>query len=156
MQLKALLFLSSITYSFWVTAGLTEREKDDFVYDLSLATQGIMVSQFNTGVNYYLGIGIHRDMEKSVYWHQEASKQGHSKAPFNLALIFARGNEVPKDLKLSMNYLDLAAERGNEEALRFLKQIKENQTDDKELLQSLDELCCPQPLLHQKVYEIEK
>ena len=55
-----------------------------------------------------------------------------------------------------MNYLDLAAERGNEEALSFLKQIKENQTDDKELLQSLDELCCPQPLLHQKVYEIEK
>ena len=44
MQLKALLFLSSISYSLWATAGLTEREKDDFVYDLSLATQGIMVS----------------------------------------------------------------------------------------------------------------
>ena len=36
-----------------------EREKKEFVYDLSLATQGVMVSQYNTGVNYSLGIGIH-------------------------------------------------------------------------------------------------
>ena len=39
-----------------------EREKKEFVYDLSLATQGIMVSQYNTGVNYSLGIGIHVDL----------------------------------------------------------------------------------------------
>ena len=64
-----------------------EREKKEFVYDLSLATQGVMVSQYNTGVNYSLGIGIHVDLEKSVFWFQEATRQGHSKAPFNLSLI---------------------------------------------------------------------
>ncbi len=40
-------------------------EKDDFVYDLALATQGISVSQYNTGVNYSLGRGIDKDMEKA-------------------------------------------------------------------------------------------
>ena len=53
----------------------SEREKKEFVYDLSLATQGIIVSQYNTGVNYSLGLGIHVDMEKSVYWFQEATIQ---------------------------------------------------------------------------------
>ena len=81
MQLKALLFLSSISYSLWVTAGLTEREKDDFVYDLSLATQGIMVSQFNTGVNYYLGIGIHRDMEKVFTGIKKLASKAIQKLP---------------------------------------------------------------------------
>ena len=40
--------------------------KDDFVYDLSLATQGISVSQFNTGVNYSIGRGIQKDIEKQM------------------------------------------------------------------------------------------
>ena len=76
-------------------------EKEEFVYDLSLATQGIIVSQFNTGVNYSLGFGIHQDIEKSIYWYQEATKQGHSKAPFNLAIIYAEGRYTPKDLRLA-------------------------------------------------------
>ena len=40
--------------------------KDDFVYDLSLATQGVSVSQYNTGVNYSIGRGIGKDIEKAV------------------------------------------------------------------------------------------
>ena len=43
-------------------------EKDDFVYDLSLATQGVSVSQYNTGVNYSIGRGITKDLEKAIYW----------------------------------------------------------------------------------------
>ena len=37
-----------------------DNEKD-FVYDLSLATQGVTVSQYNTGVNYYIGRGIDKE-----------------------------------------------------------------------------------------------
>ena len=79
-----------------------ERQKKEFVYDLSLATQGVVVSQYNTGVNYSLGIGIHVDLEKGVFWFQEATKQGHSKAPFNLAILYAKGGDkIMKDLTLS-------------------------------------------------------
>ena len=123
-----------------------EREKKEFVYDLSLATQGVMVSQYNTGVNYSLGLGIHIDMEKSVYWFQEATKQGHSKAPFNLAVLYARGNNVPKNLTLSETYFLLAAERGNKEAKDFIQKVYASET--KKTHEAIEMLCCPKLLLH--------
>ena len=69
-------------------------DKDDFVYDLSLATQGVSVSQYNTGVNYSIGRGITKDLEKAIYWYQRASEQGHSKAPFNIAIFYSDGINI--------------------------------------------------------------
>ena len=124
----------------------SEREKKEFVYDLSLATQGIIVSQYNTGVNYSLGLGIHVDMEKSVYWFQEANKQGHSKAPFNLAILYTKGGKVPKNLTLSETYFLLAAERGNKEAKVFISKIYASGFENSS--EAIDKLCCPPLLLH--------
>ena len=87
-----------------------DNEKD-FVYDLSLATQGVTVSQYNTGVNYYIGRGIDKDLEKAVYWYQMASEEGHSKAPFNIGIIYANGEVTDKDLTLALEYFLLSAER---------------------------------------------
>ena len=123
-----------------------EREKKEFVYDLSLATQGVMVSQYNTGVNYSLGIGIHVDLEKSVFWFQEATRQGHSKAPFNLAILYAKGGKILKDLTLSETYFLLAAERGNKEAKNFMKKVYASKFKDSS--DAIDKLCCPPLLLH--------
>ena len=123
-----------------------EREKKEFVYDLSLATQGVMVSQYNTGVNYSLGIGIHVDLEKGVFWFQEASRQGHSKAPFNLAILYAKGGKILKDLTLSETYFLLAAERGNKEAKNFMNKVYASKFKDS--VDAIDKLCCPPLLLH--------
>ena len=123
-----------------------EREKKEFVYDLSLATQGVMVSQYNTGVNYSLGIGIHVDLEKSVFWFQEATRQGHSKAPFNLAILYAKGGKILKDLTLSETYFLLAAERGNKEAKNFMSKVYASKFKDGG--DAIDKLCCPPLLLH--------
>ena len=50
-------------------------EREDFVYDLSLATQGVSVSQYNTGVNYFMGRGIAKDLEKlSIGIKEQANK----------------------------------------------------------------------------------
>lgn len=98
-------------------------DKEDFVYDLSLATQGVMVSQFNTGVNYYLGRGIYPDLEKAVYWYQEASNQGHSKAPFNIAIMYAKGEALENNFTLFREYLILSSERGNLRAKDLLSLI---------------------------------
>ena len=143
-SLKLLFFLVALA-----SQNLTpdsEREKKEFVYDLSLATQGIIVSQYNTGVNYSLGLGIPMDMEKAVYWFQEATKQGHSKAPFNLAILYAKGGNVPKNLTLSETYFLLAAERGNKEAKDFISKIYAS--DFKNSAKAIDKLCCPSLLLH--------
>ena len=145
-SLKFLLFF----YSFFCLnlASSPEREKEEFVYDLSLATQGIIVSQYNTGVNYALGLGIHVDIEKSVYWLQEATQQGHSKAPFNLAILYARGKDSPKDLKLSEAYFLLSAERGNKEAVDFINKVYASKI--KTSSEAIEQLCCPPLLLHAK------
>ena len=124
-----------------------ERQKKEFVYDLSLATQGVMVSQYNTGVNYSLGIGIHVDLEKGVFWFQEATKQGHSKAPFNLAILYAKGGDkIMKDLTLSETYFLLAAERGNKEAKNFMGEVYSSKF--KNSSDAIEKLCCPPILLH--------
>ena len=123
-----------------------ERQKKEFVYDLSLATQGVMVSQYNTGVNYSLGIGIHVDLEKGVFWFQEATRQGHSKAPFNLAILYAKGGKILKDLTLSETYFLLAAERGNKEAKNFMSKVYASKFKDS--ADAIEKLCCPPLLLH--------
>ena len=104
-----------------------DNEKD-FVYDLSLATQGVTVSQYNTGVNYYIGRGIDKDLEKAVYWYQMASEEGHSKAPFNIGIIYANGEVADKDLTLALEYFLLSAKRGNKEAKKFIQSQSQSQS----------------------------
>jgi hypothetical protein len=48
-------------------------EREDFVYDLSLATQGVSVSQYNTGVNYFTGRGIAKDFVKKLKNYKSSS-----------------------------------------------------------------------------------
>ena len=124
-------------------------EREDFVYDLSLATQGVSVSQYNTGINYFTGRGIAKDIEKAVYWYQRASEQGHSKAPFNIAIIYANGEVTEKDLSLALQYFLVSAERGNKEAKKFIKKLKNLESSSLE--ESLSKLCCPEPLTHSMI-----
>ena len=60
-MIKRVILLKFILITFQLHA---VDDKEDFVYDLSLATQGISVSQFNTGVNYSLGRGIEKHLER--------------------------------------------------------------------------------------------
>ncbi len=124
-------------------------EKEDFVYDLSLATQGISVSQYNTGVNYSLGRGIDKNMEKAVYWYQRANEQGHSKAPFNIAIIYSDGKYLEPDPTLAIKYFLIAEERNNKEAKIFLNKLRSFKNLSIEAALSLN--CCPKPLVHSMV-----
>ena len=124
-------------------------EKDDFVYDLSLATQGISVSQYNTGVNYSIGRGIEKDVEKAVYWYQRASEQGHSKAPFNIAIFYVDGINTDTDPGLALEYFLVAEERGNSKAKEYLDKLRK--VDSLELKEALIKYCCPEPLSHSMI-----
>ena len=117
---KTIFFLST----FLCLQLVAVNEKDDFVYDLSLATQGISVSQYNTGVNYSIGRGINKDVEKAVYWYQRANEQGHSKAPFNIAIFYVDGINTDPDPELALEYFLVAEERGNKRAKEFLDKLR--------------------------------
>ena len=124
-------------------------DKDDFVYDLSLATQGVSVSQYNTGVNYSIGRGITKDLEKAIYWYQRASEQGHTKAPFNIAIFYSDGINIEANPKLAIDYFLIAEERGNLSAKKFLDKLR--QYDQMKIEDALIELCCPDPLSHSMI-----
>ena len=124
-------------------------DKDDFVYDLSLATQGISVSQYNTGVNYSIGRGINKDVEKAVYWYQRANDQGHSKAPFNIAIFYVDGINTDPDPELALEYFLVAEERGNKHAKEFLDKLRKAHNLD--LKEALVKFCCPEPLSHSMI-----
>ena len=128
---------------------LAVNENDDFVYDLSLATQGISVSQYNTGVNYSIGRGISKDLEKAVYWYQRAHEQGHSKAPFNIAIIYIDGVHLDPNPDLALEYLLIAEERNNLSAKKFLDKL--GTYDDMEIKEALLKFCCPDPLSHSMI-----
>ena len=141
--LKTLLYKGVVLF---FSVSLISDEKEDFVYDLALATQGVSVSQYNTGINYSLGRGIPKEIEKSIYWYQRASEQGHSKAPFNLAIVYARGEGVSQDLTTALKYFKLSAERGNFNAKSFYKEIVS--FNSKSQTEALRIICCPDPLIH--------
>ena len=128
---------------------LAVNENDDFVYDLSLATQGISVSQYNTGVIYSIGRGISKALEKAVYWYQRAHEQGHSKAPFNIAIIYIDGVHLDPNPDLALEYLLIAEERNNLSAKKFLDKLRTY--DDMEIKEALLKFCCPDPLSHSMI-----
>jgi|TARA_B110000438_G_C15706345_1_gene603360 TPR repeat protein len=142
-MIHALIKLSLLLFPFSLSA---ISEEEDFVYDLSLATQGVMVSQFNTGVNYYLGRGIYPDLEKAVYWYQEASEQGHSKAPFNIAIMYAQGEGLENNFTFFREYMVLASERGNSRAKGLLNLIINDYQDNPE--DFFEENCCIKGFSH--------
>jgi TPR repeat protein len=124
-------------------------EKEDFVYDLSLATQGISVSQYNTGVNYSIGRGIEKNLEKAVYWYQRASEQGHSKAPFNIAIIYTDGVGLVPNPELGLKYFLMAEKRNNWAAKKFLNGLRSYKEISMEA--ALLKYCCPSPLSHSMI-----
>ena len=142
---KTIFFLST----FLCLQLVAVNEKDDFVYDLSLATQGISVSQYNTGVNYSIGRGINKDVEKAVYWYQRANEQGHSKAPFNIAIFYVDGINTDPDPELALEYFLVAEERGNKHAKEFLDKLRI--ADNLDLKEALLKFCCPEPLSHSMI-----
>ena len=124
-------------------------EKEDFVYDLSLATQGISVSQYNTGVNYSIGRGIEKNLEKAVYWYQRASEQGHSKAPFNIAIIYTDGVGLVPNPELGLKYFLMAEKSNNLAAKKFLNGLRSYKEISMEA--ALLKYCCPSPLSHSMI-----
>ena len=145
-SISKLTLLQCLIISFGL---LAVNENDDFVYDLSLATQGISVSQYNTGVNYSIGRGISKDLEKAVYWYQRAHEQGHSKAPFNIAIIYIDGVHLDPNPDLALEYLLIAEERNNLSAKKFLDKLRTY--DDIEIKEALLKFCCPDPLSHSMI-----
>jgi hypothetical protein len=70
-------------------------------------------AQFNLGLYYYTGEGVHKDMETAVGWWRKAADQGLVQAQFNLGRCWLSGEGVPSDTGQAMGWWRKAAKQGH-------------------------------------------
>ncbi|HEX8873223.1 MAG TPA: tetratricopeptide repeat protein [Nitrosospira sp.] len=89
------------------------------------AENGDAKAQNGLGVMYYTGEAISKDAsgktlsndpEKAAAWFHRSAAQGYADAQFNLGLLYANGDGVPKDPAKAVELFQKAAEQGNVDA----------------------------------------
>ena len=60
------------------------------------------------------GYGVVMDEKKSFEGYKKAAEQGHSKAQYNLGVMYIIGSGAPKSLSDAKHWLNLAYENGIE------------------------------------------
>ena len=58
-------------------------------------------------------------------WIRKAATQGDAEAQHNLGAMYANGKGVPKDFAKALKWFQLAAEQGQENALKALDRIQQ-------------------------------
>ena len=81
-----------------------------------LADRGESDVQFNLGVMYYSGRGVHRDYGEAEKWWRLAAEQGDAPAQYNLGNMYYDGQGVPQDYAEAVKWGRLAAEQGHASA----------------------------------------
>ena len=98
--------------------GLTAYESGDFdgAFEIwrPLAEGGHPVAQYSIGKLYDRGGGsLAQDQGKAAQWYARAAEQGIAAAQNNLALMYAKGTGVDRDLVKAAELWRAAAERGH-------------------------------------------
>lgn len=81
---------------------------------LPMAKEGDKLAQTYVGEIYEKGIGgAPPDFGAARQWYEKAAAQGYARALMNLGYLHERGNGVPKDLTVALNYYRKASGLGN-------------------------------------------
>ena len=90
--LTFLFLFSSVSFGDDFQDGVDAYERKDYktAYKLwlPLAEQGFAQAQFNLGVMYENGQGVHQDYKEAVRLYRLSAEQGHAKAQNNLGLMY--------------------------------------------------------------------
>jgi len=91
---------------------------------LRRANYGDLDIQSELGYTYAQGKHIERDIEKSVYWYEEAIKGGHRFSAFRLGTNYRFGfDDFPEDKSKAVHYLTMAAEWGHLSSMKSLADL---------------------------------
>ena len=69
------------------------------------------------------GEGVVQDYKEVFKWTRLAAEQGHSKAQYNLGLLYYNGRGVRKDYKEAVKWYRKSAERGHDLAQYYLGEM---------------------------------
>lgn len=87
--------------------------KKSIVLWKSLANSGDLVSQNYLGIQYYLGLGVERNLKLAKKWYEEAASQGFADAQYNLGVMYMNGELVEQDFLTASMWFYAASENGN-------------------------------------------
>lgn len=84
------------------------------------ANGGDAVAQFNLGMSFLTGDGVHKDAFRAEEWLQKAAEQDLMEAQYFLGMMHYSGDGIPKDLRKALVWLQRAAEKNHISALTTL------------------------------------
>ena len=91
------------------------------------AQQGSAKSQCLLAIAYQNGKeGFEQDYEKAVFWLEKSAHQDYSYAIYLLGVCYIDGKGVKKDEQKGLQYIKQAAEKGDEDAMHYLKMEKKS------------------------------
>jgi len=83
----------------------------------ALAERGVAEAQFNLGLSYASGkdkaLGAEPDYAQAEHWYLKAAGQNHALAQFNLGVMHANGQGLPRDRAKSLMWIQRAADLGD-------------------------------------------
>ena len=96
----------------------TQQYEKCFSGYLALAKQGYQLAECQVGYFYLEGQGVEKDLEKALYWTEQAAIHGDWDGQFNLGWFYEEGTAVPADMEKARHWYKQAALQGHELALK--------------------------------------
>ena len=73
-------------------------------------------ASYNLGYFYTGGLGVKRNLEKSLYWYKKSATKGYVNAQLNLAFMYIAGHGTKVNYKKAAFWLQKAKQAGNKKA----------------------------------------
>jgi len=83
-----------------------------------LANGGDSLAQNYLGIQYYLGLGVERNLELARKWFEKAALVGFADAQYNLGVMHENGEFVKQDFIIASMWFYAASENGNKNAMQ--------------------------------------
>ncbi len=97
----------------------------DFKETLQAAEQGYAKAQFNLGLMYDSGRGVHQDYAQAVQWYRKAAEQGLAEAQYNLGVMYAKGEGVRQNYKIAKEWFGKACDNGLQQGCKAYRVLNQ-------------------------------
>ena len=97
--------------------------KKAFSLWLPLANDGDSFAQNYIGIQYYLGLGIDRNLGLAKKWFEKASIGGSADAQHNLGLMYENGDYLEQDLIVASMWFYVASQNGSTNAKKRIQRL---------------------------------
>ena len=90
---------------------------------LPLAEQGYPLAECQVGYFYAQGLGVERDLDRSLLWTRRAAEHGDRDGQFNLGCFYEEGTALARDMEQAALWYRRAARQGHTEAAERLRAL---------------------------------